>query len=176
MRLLRLLRVRLHALVRRDVVAGEIREELEFHLRSRIDQYEREGYSAAEARRKARKRVGNLAVHQDRGYDVRGGGLVETIVQDVRYTLRQLLRQPGFSLVAILTLALGIGATTAIFSVIDAATSGRCHFPIRTSSFSSRSRPSGPGEGPPDTPPRVRTFDGCKRYRMCSPRWPPGTT
>ena len=121
MQFLRLLRARLHALVRRDVVAGEIREELEFHLQSRIDQFEREGYSAADARRMARSRVGNLAIHQDRGYDVRGGGVVETIVQDVRYTFRQHLRQPGFSLVAILTLALGIGATTAVFTVIDAA-------------------------------------------------------
>jgi predicted permease len=121
MRFLRLLRARLHALVRRDVIAGEIRDELEFHLQSRIEQYEREGCSPEDARRKALGRVGNLAVHQDRGYDVRGGGVMETIVQDVRYACRQLLRHPGFAAVSILTLALGIGAMTAIFTVIDAA-------------------------------------------------------
>lgn len=70
MRSPRLIRARLRALARRDAIAGEIRDELEFHLQSRIEQYEREGYSAAEARRKALSRVGNLAIHQDRGYDV----------------------------------------------------------------------------------------------------------
>ena len=54
-------------------------------------------------------------------YDVRGGGLMETILQDVKYALRQLGRQPSFAILAGLTLALGIGVSTALFSVIDAA-------------------------------------------------------
>jgi predicted permease len=120
-RLLRVAAARLRALVRRDAIAAEIREELEFHLNARIDQYERDGLTRTEAARKARFRVGNLLVLQDRGYDVRGGGLMETIVQDVRYGLRLLARQRGFSALAIATVAVGIGASTAIFSVIDAA-------------------------------------------------------
>jgi len=112
---------RLRAIARRDAIAGEIHDELRFHVDSRVEQYEREGLTRDEARRKARARIGNVALHQDRGYDVRGGGVMETIWQDMRYSLRLLARQRGFALVAILTLALGIGASTAIFTVVDAA-------------------------------------------------------
>ena len=114
-------RARLRGLVHRDGVAGEIREELEFHVRMRAEDYERAGTPAPLAIARARRRFGNLALWQDHGYDVRGGGVMETIVQDLKYGARLLIRQPGFSLVAVLTLALGIGVTTAITSVIDAA-------------------------------------------------------
>jgi putative ABC transport system permease protein len=114
-------RARLRGLFHRDVVAGEIREELEFHVRMRAEDYERAGTPAPLAIAQARQRFGNLAHWQDSGYDVRGGGVMETIIQDLKYAARLLRRQPGFSLMAILTLALGIGMTTAIASVIDAA-------------------------------------------------------
>lgn len=87
----------------------------------RAEDYERAGAPHPVALRQARHRFGDLALWQDNGYDVRGGGVMETIVQDLKYGVRLLMRQPGFSLVAILTLALGIGVTTAITSVIDAA-------------------------------------------------------
>jgi predicted permease len=112
---------RLRALFRRDAVAGEIHDELQFHLQMRIEEYERRGHSAADARRLATARVGNIAVHQDRGYDVRGGGVLETVVQDVRYAFRLWRHQPGFAVVAVGTIALGISASTMLFSVIDAA-------------------------------------------------------
>src|SRR6476661_4565167 len=93
-------RARLRALFRRDVVADEIREEIAFHTRMRTEDYQRAGASSEDARRQARLRVGNPAVLLDRGYDERGGGFMETIVQDVRYGLRLLWRQRGFSSVA----------------------------------------------------------------------------
>lgn len=112
---------RLHALLHRNAVADEIREELEFHVRMRAEEYERAGATPEEARRRALYRVGNLTVLRERGYDVRGGGLMETISQDLRYGLRLLWRHRGFSTVAVLTLALGIGLSTALASVLDAA-------------------------------------------------------
>jgi predicted permease len=121
MRSIRVARARLRALFRRNAVADEIRDEIAFHLQMRAEEYTRDGLDPDEARRVAQRRFGNPAVIHDRGYDVRGGGLLETVLQDVRYGVRQLRRQPSFSIIAVLTLALGIGVSTALFSVIDAA-------------------------------------------------------
>ena len=112
---------RIRALFRRDATTDEIREELHFHVQMRTEEYEREGLDARAAHQAALRRFGNLAVIQDRGYDERGGGVMETMLQDVKYALRQLGRQPSFAILAGLTLALGIGVSTALFSVIDAA-------------------------------------------------------
>ena len=121
MHVYRLLRHRLRALLARDVIADEIHEEIQFHLGERVREYERRGLSHEAARRAAIGRFGNPSVIQDRGYDVRGGGVMESILQDVRYAARLLWTQRGFSAVALITLALGIGVSTALFSVIDAA-------------------------------------------------------
>jgi putative ABC transport system permease protein len=117
----RLLRDRLRALLGRDGIAEEIHEEIQFHLGERMREYERRGLPPGAARRAALQRFGNPSVVQDRGYDVRGGGVMESILQDVRYAVRLLRKQPAFTAVALITLALGIGVTTALFSVIEAA-------------------------------------------------------
>ena len=74
---------RIRALFRRDATTDEIREELQFHVQMRADEYAQQGLDARTAREAALRRFGNLAVIQDRGYDVRGGGVLETIFQDV---------------------------------------------------------------------------------------------
>jgi putative ABC transport system permease protein len=121
MRVVRILRDRLRALFGGDVVSGEIHEEIQFHLDERIGEHERRGLSREAARQTALVKFGNPAVIADLGYDVRGGGFMESFIQDIKYGARLLLKQRGFSLVALTTLALGIGATTALFCVVDAA-------------------------------------------------------
>ncbi|HVQ42749.1 MAG TPA: ABC transporter permease, partial [Vicinamibacterales bacterium] len=115
----RKLRDRFRSTRHREAVAGEIHDELRFHHDRLTDELVRGGLTRDQALAEARRRIGNLPLTQDAGYDVRGGGWLEITVQDVKYGLRRFRRQPAFSAVAVLTLALGIGATTAIFSVAN---------------------------------------------------------
>ncbi len=117
----RTLRGRLRALWRRDVITDEIADEMQFHLEQRAEALELQGWSRAEARRLAARRFGNLTRLRDEGYDVRGGGLIETVWQDIRFGLHLMKIRRAFSVAAVLTLALGIGLTSALLSVVDAA-------------------------------------------------------
>ncbi|QEE26920.1 ABC transporter permease [Terriglobus albidus] len=111
---------RLLFLFRRSKFEAELREEMEFHREQIEEELRSDGTAGTEAHRRAAVQFGNTTRLRERSHDVVAFRW-ETVVQDIRYAVRQMTHSPGFAITAILMLALGIGASVTIFAFVDAA-------------------------------------------------------
>ena len=113
------LRTRLRSLLHRSTVDRELDDELRFHVEQHVEKLMQSGIPETEARRQACLLFGSREQIKEECHEARGTHLLETLWQDIHYSARILRKSPGFALTVILTLALGIGATTSMFSVVQ---------------------------------------------------------
>ncbi|HEX5110184.1 MAG TPA: ABC transporter permease [Vicinamibacterales bacterium] len=120
-RLLHIVRSRVRSILFRDRREDDLAEELRLHIEQQAEQWIAQGADPAEARQRAKREFGNLESLKEQSRDARGIAAWDAVVRDTRHAARRLLRDWRFSVPAVLLLGLGIGANTAIFSVVNAA-------------------------------------------------------
>lgn len=103
----------------RNKLEQDLHKELQFHIAERISALKSTGLSEEEARRRVHQEFGGIEQVKEECRDTRGTRWIEDFLQDLRYAIRTLRQRPGFAVVALATLALGSGATTVMFTVID---------------------------------------------------------
>jgi predicted permease len=171
MRFLASLRFRIATLFRRSQVNAEMEEELYGHIQHRADDLEHSGLGRGEAERRARIEFGGREKYKEECHEALGNNFIETLVQDVRFSLRLLRKSPGFTMVAVLTLALGIGANAVVFSVLNALILRPLNVPQAESLYAVWRANVTASESYPDyldLRDRNRTFDGLAGYSIIS--------
>jgi macrolide transport system ATP-binding/permease protein len=114
------IRLRLRALFKRSNVERELDEELRYHVERQVETNIAQGMNAQEARQAAMRAFGALEQRKEESRDTRGLNTLDNVLKDLRYAMRRLIQNPVFAIAAILTVALGIGVNTALFSVYNA--------------------------------------------------------
>ena len=112
--------LRLRSLFRRERVEQELEEELQYHLERKMEEYAAQGLTPEQARQAALRAMDRLAQHKEECRDARGVNAIDNTVRDLRYSLRVLAKSPAFTVVAVLTPALAIGANAVVFGVLNA--------------------------------------------------------
>ena len=120
MKVLNSLRFRMATLFHRSQMNAEMEEELRSHIQHRADDLERSGLPRAEAERRARIEFGGHVRYKEESREAAGGTLIESLLEDVTFAVRQMRRSPGFALTAVLILTLGIAANVIVFGVVQA--------------------------------------------------------
>ncbi len=169
MRFVDAIRFRLSALFERSELDAELDAELRSHLQHRADDLERSGLPRAEAERRARIEFGGQERYKEETREAFGGSFFETLYQDIRFALRLLRKTPGFTFVAVLTLALGIGANVVVFSAINAFLVHPLNLPDEESLYAVWRAGVTASESYPDyveLRDRNRSFDGLAAYTV----------
>ena len=145
-------------------------EELRSHIQHRADDLERSGLDRAEAERRARIEFGGRERFKEECREALGGNFIETLVQDLRFSLRVLRKSPGFTIVAVLTLALAIGANAVVFGVLNGLILRPLNVPQPESLYGiERSDEDNPVQSYPDyldLRDRNRSFESLAAYRI----------
>src|SRR5260370_2737204 len=153
----------------RSQAEDDIEEELRSHIQHRGDDVERSGLGRAEAERRARIEFGGQGRFNEECREAFGGNFIETLIQGVRYSLGVLRQSSGFSIVAVLTLALGIGANAVVFGILNALILRPLNVPRAESLYEIQGRSGWGYQSYPDyldLRDRNRTFDGLAAYNI----------
>jgi predicted permease len=179
MRFLAYLRSLATKIFHRSQIEDDMEEELRSHVQHRADDLERSGLDRSEAERRARIEFGGQGKFKEECHEALGGNFLESVVQDLRYAIRMLRKSPGFSAVAVATLALAIGANAVVFAVLNALILRPLNVPEAHSLYAIERRASflDPSQSYPDyldLRDRNRTFDGLAGYTATEAGLDPG--